>query len=253
MIGYKMWASLLAQAMAGRVLVIAADYRNYPFGTVPDMVEDVADAIQWTLQHCSEYGGDPSKVVAIGQSAGAHLVVTALLRQQQQQSDSSWKPTDLAGAILLSGVYDVSKLVISLAQHGLSREFVERQLFGGQAQTVDPVILLSQQQRSSSRIKMPPVEVWHGTADKTVDCGIAKAFARQLSASNDVKFMAYPNWSHTDPIIEAVLEGNHAFHYDVARKVEEWCNVVELGFEPPSHYPWCPRLLVQLSRKVSPF
>jgi len=82
-IGYKMWAALLARCLtACGVVVVVPDYRNYPVATVPDMVDDVELALKWTREHIREYGGDPNRVVLAGQSAGGHLVMTALLRQQ---------------------------------------------------------------------------------------------------------------------------------------------------------------------------
>ena len=35
---------------------------------------DIADAIYWISTHISQYGGDPSKMILLGHSAGAHLV-----------------------------------------------------------------------------------------------------------------------------------------------------------------------------------
>ena len=42
-------------------------------GTVSDMMLDVSTAISWVLDNCEQYGGDPSNVTLVGQSAGAHL------------------------------------------------------------------------------------------------------------------------------------------------------------------------------------
>ncbi len=40
----------------------------------PDHNNDVADAIKWVVGNISKYGGNPSKIVLMGHSAGAHLV-----------------------------------------------------------------------------------------------------------------------------------------------------------------------------------
>lgn len=49
-IGYKMWGAFLAKVFAAMgVLVVIPDYPNYPFVTVPQMVDDAELAIQWTL------------------------------------------------------------------------------------------------------------------------------------------------------------------------------------------------------------
>ncbi|KAL7577351.1 hypothetical protein ACA910_002086 [Epithemia clementina (nom. ined.)] len=104
MIGYKMWAALTARVLTHfGIVTIVADYRNHPFfifgccccpyPQIPDMVDDVSAAIQWTIDHVAEYGGDPQRIVLVGQSAGGHLVTTALLqraiqlRQDQRQRE----------------------------------------------------------------------------------------------------------------------------------------------------------------------
>jgi hypothetical protein len=55
-IGYKMWGAFLAKVFCAMgVLVVIPDYPNYPFVTVPDMVEDAEVAIQWTLDVIGTY------------------------------------------------------------------------------------------------------------------------------------------------------------------------------------------------------
>jgi prenylcysteine alpha-carboxyl methylesterase len=163
LIGYKMWAALFAQALSTfDVLVVAADYRNYPFGVVPDMIEDVQDVIQWTLDHCHEYGGNPDKVVVVGQSAGAHLGMIALLRKSQEHE----KQYNIKGFIGLSGIFDLSDASDVYAHHGLNEAFVEEQLFGNELRQCDPTQVLADEANVTDNL--PPIEIWHGTADKTV-------------------------------------------------------------------------------------
>jgi len=38
----------------------------------------------------------------------------------------------------------------------------------------------------------------------------------------DIQFRSYPGWSHTDAILEAIMEGNHQFHSDLFELIEEW-------------------------------
>jgi prenylcysteine alpha-carboxyl methylesterase len=133
---------------------MSADYRNFPWGSVPDMMQDVDDAIQFVLQNCHRYGGDASKVVILGQSAGAHLGFMALLKRQCK----------VAGFIGLSGIYNVAEAVPLFHKHGLGPHFVKEQLFGGQSQNSDPTQRLNER----GAHELPPIQLWHGTQDRTV-------------------------------------------------------------------------------------
>ncbi len=66
----------LAFASQGYV-VFNANYRLGPKYRYPAPLEDVAAALGWVMDHAAEHGGDPSRLVLAGESAGANLV-TAL-------------------------------------------------------------------------------------------------------------------------------------------------------------------------------
>jgi acetyl esterase len=58
-------------------LVFSINYRLAPRHPYPAAVEDVCRALAWVGQHAERFGGDPSRLVLAGESAGANLV-TAL-------------------------------------------------------------------------------------------------------------------------------------------------------------------------------
>ena len=127
-IGYKMWGALLARVLVPLgVLVVIPDYRNFPQTDIGGMVEDVDEAIQWTLRNCKTYGGDPKRVVVIGQSAGAHLGSCVLLRKALEELDeatndasplsnhhqhlhSSYKARAVRGFMAASGPYNITAM-----------------------------------------------------------------------------------------------------------------------------------------------
>lgn len=53
---------------------ISTDYRMVPQVGVMTEADDVAHALAYVQAHASEWGGDPSRLVLMGHSAGAHLV-----------------------------------------------------------------------------------------------------------------------------------------------------------------------------------
>ena len=70
------WVMALAYARRGH-LVFNVSYRLAPEHPFPAAVEDVAEAYAWIVKNAHRYGGDPSRLILAGESAGANLV-TAL-------------------------------------------------------------------------------------------------------------------------------------------------------------------------------
>ncbi len=61
-------------------MLVAIDYRKVPQTTIDGQVSDLSSAIAWVRSNISRYGGDPSRIVLMGHSAGAHLVAMAAAR-----------------------------------------------------------------------------------------------------------------------------------------------------------------------------
>jgi acetyl esterase len=70
------WIMALMFARAGYV-VFNVDYHLAPEHPFPAAVRDIAKAYEWVVAHAREHGGDPSRLVLAGESAGGNLV-TAL-------------------------------------------------------------------------------------------------------------------------------------------------------------------------------
>jgi hypothetical protein len=85
-----MWSCLLARELAKfGYLVVVPDYRNFPQGNMEDMIADTIAAISWTKSHISLFGGDPSKIVLSGQSAGAHITLCTVIALYQRSMASN--------------------------------------------------------------------------------------------------------------------------------------------------------------------
>jgi triacylglycerol lipase len=74
--------------------------------------EDVRSALDWARANASEYGGDPGRIWLLGESAGAAHVATATLLRRFHPPEG----LPIAGAVLISGVYNVHLERLARAQ-----------------------------------------------------------------------------------------------------------------------------------------
>ncbi|QRP47962.1 alpha/beta hydrolase [Amycolatopsis sp. FDAARGOS 1241] len=83
----------------------AIDYGLAPEYRLDEIVGQVRRGIWWLVENARDLGVDSRRITLAGSSAGAHLVLMALL---DGWMPAGTHPTDVfAGAILLSGVYDL--------------------------------------------------------------------------------------------------------------------------------------------------
>ena len=93
-------------AQAGMV-VISVNYRMLPAAAPLEQARDVARALATAQGRMSEWGGDPTRVVLMGHSAGAHLV--ALLDANPALATSLGARPWLGTVILDSAALDVER------------------------------------------------------------------------------------------------------------------------------------------------
>jgi acetyl esterase len=82
------WIMGLAFARRG-YLVFNINYRLAPRYPYPAALEDVCRAYGWVLENASRFGGDPSRLVFAGESAGANLV-TSLALSCSYEREEPW-------------------------------------------------------------------------------------------------------------------------------------------------------------------
>jgi acetyl esterase/lipase len=78
-------------------------YRLAPGHTWPSGAQDVAAAVQWVRGNIASYGGDPSRIVVAGHSAGCVHVASYLAGQ----AGGSGTLDGIRGGALLSGFYQI--------------------------------------------------------------------------------------------------------------------------------------------------
>ncbi|MFA3878020.1 alpha/beta hydrolase [Streptomyces sp. MMCC 100] len=96
---------LAADLCALGLLTFVVDYRRAPKHRFPAAVDDTLHALDWAARSAEEYGGDPSRLLIGGDSAGANLAAAAL---------AAGPATAVRAALLCYGIYDVHRALPTL-------------------------------------------------------------------------------------------------------------------------------------------
>jgi triacylglycerol lipase len=86
-------------------VAVVMNYRLAPEAAYPSGAEDISAAVEWTVDHIAAYGGDPARIFLSGQSAGSMHVADYVVGH----GGFGTHGRALAGAILVSCMYDVSR------------------------------------------------------------------------------------------------------------------------------------------------
>ena len=144
-------------------IFISTDYRMLPQVGVMTEADDVAQAVAYAQNHASEWGGDPSRFVLMGHSAGAHLV-TLLSSVPSIGQGAGVKPW-LGTIALDSAAYDVVRIMSSQHQGFYDRVFGSDQSLW---QDASPTLRLS---------SAPPPMLLVCSSVRNNSCDQAAAFA----------------------------------------------------------------------------
>ncbi|CAL8465640.1 g5176 [Coccomyxa elongata] len=260
-IGYKAWGSLLGRRLSKHgVIVYCLDYRNFPQGTMLDMLRDCNTGIRWVLHHAAQNGGDASRMYLVGQSCGAQLAALALITQAEQEHQKAqlpggfpaWSPRRIRAMVGVSGVYNCFDLADHFNRRGLYRRLFDRIMsVNGRAalKLFSPTYCVKGVEWGAS---LPRVVLLHGTADTCALFNNATQFRdalREVGAKVELK--QYEGETHTSPLIENPMRGGH----DVL--VDDILSVVSGGplgsGGSPHQSPLCPGFLIDAAARVCPF
>lgn len=179
--GEKEDHSFVGDAFAAEGFVaVVPDYRIYPEVRFPGFVDDAAIAVQWVQANISQYGGDPSRIVLVGHSAGAHIAMLTALDPRYARA-AGFRSSGIRGVVGLAGPYGFDNFDIP----------VLRNVFGAvdNPSTVMPIAFV--------RRSAPPVLLLHGDRDARVR--LAAARVMQIAANEagqDSDLRVYPGIDH---------------------------------------------------------
>ena len=176
--GERVYYGWAARALAARgFVVVVPDYRLVPRVRFPAFLQDCAAAVRWARANAAHHGGDGSRIVLIGHSAGAYNGAMLAL-------DPRWLGGDreaVRGFIGLAGPYDFLPLdgPVTIAAFGQWPRPGETQ----------PIAFAG--------VKAPPALLLHGGADETVAPRNSERLAAKLAAAGgDARAALYPGISH---------------------------------------------------------
>ncbi|KAK1665976.1 hypothetical protein QYE76_054135 [Lolium multiflorum] len=211
-IGYKAWGALLGRRLAERGIIVACiDYRNFPQGTISDMVSDASQGISFVCNNAASYGGDPNQIYLMGQSAGAHIAACALMEQAVKESSGqpiSWSVTQIKAYFGLSGGYNLHNLVDHFHQRGLNRSIFLSIMNGEESLSSYSPEIVAKESSAQTIALLPPIFLMHGTDDYSIPSSSSQTFVEVLQqAGAHAKLLLYEGKTHTDIFLQDPLRG----------------------------------------------
>ncbi len=186
---------MLHELVARGWVVVTVNYRLAPKHPWPAQIEDVTAALAWTRGHIADYGGDPSRIVVSGASAGGQLAAVLALRDVVGD-DASQAP--VRGCVSLYGVLEMTGDEVAWNGRGeklreLLEKFVVKMPLAhhpDEFREISPVELITAQS--------PCFLVIQGVNDTLVDVAVARHFVQRFKevASAPIYYVELPFTQH---------------------------------------------------------
>ncbi|HEY5006573.1 MAG TPA: alpha/beta hydrolase [Caulobacteraceae bacterium] len=169
-----------ALAQQGYVVVLP-DYRLYPDVRWPAFLQDSALAVRWARDHAVAYGGDGSRLVLMGHSAGAYNAVDLAVDARWLTAAGVDPHRDIRAVVGLSGPYDFLPLDTDEL----------KDIFGPEAQRPDTQPINHVDGHAA------PMLLATGDQDHTVSPGNSDRMAARVNGRGGMaKVIHYPSLDH---------------------------------------------------------
>ena len=163
---------------------VSINYRLSPRVKWPEHLHDCKRALAWVHEHIAEHGGDPSRIVVAGGSAGAQLAAMLALTPNRADLQPGFESADTSVRACLAyyGPFDVAQL-FNGHRGMLVNARLARRIFGTVPwESAEPF-------ERASPLKLvhpgaPPFLVVHGTHDLMVPLEQSRAFADAMRAAH---------------------------------------------------------------------
>eukprot|EP00257_Ricinus_communis_P024935 XP_025012349.1 probable isoprenylcysteine alpha-carbonyl methylesterase ICMEL1 isoform X3 [Ricinus communis] len=261
-IGYKAWGSLLGKQLSERDIIVACiDYRNFPQATMSDMVRDASQGISFVCNNIAQYGGDPNRIYLMGQSAGAHIAACSLvdqaIKEASERESTTWSVSQIKAYFGLSGGYNLFNLVDYFHSRGLYRSVFLSIMEGEESlQRFSPEVIVQDPNLKDAVSLLPPIILFHGTADYSIPADASKNFAETLQRVGvRAESILYEGKTHTDVFLQDPMRGgkDQMFEDLVAIVHANDPEAQAKDAVAPPRRRLVPEFMIQVARKVSPF
>jgi acetyl esterase/lipase len=203
--GTPFYDNIALWAVRNGFIGINMTYRLAPKAKWPAGAEDIGTAVQWVANNIGGRGGDPARIYLMGHSAGAAHVASYVSHPEFYKV----KGGGLAGAIMVSGLYDLKAMKLGDPEQAYfgadPSRYAERSAVQGLAATSIPLMLVVAEMD-------PPV--FHGQFElaKDASCKRASGCARALilpqhSHMSEVYSINTADKHLTDQILDFVRTG----------------------------------------------
>ena len=206
--GSPFYDNIMLWAARNGFVGVNATYRLAPASPWPAGAEDLASVVQWVSKEIAGRGGNPARIFLMGHSAGAVHVAGYVAHPEFHKV----KGGGLAGAIMVSGLYDLTASPVGdaeLAYFGSDpSRYAERSSLKGLAATSIPLMITAAELD-------PPRFIEQYELAKQATCKRASGCARtymlpQHSHMSEVYAINTEDTRLTDEILEFVKSGEIA-------------------------------------------
>lgn len=169
---YSLFGRTIDQS-CGAVCVVHG-YRVWPHADAINQSDDLKRTIAWTKSNIARFGGDPSRIILMGHSSGAHISSLTLVNEPSSGNQSNNQSSNLSGVVGfvgLSGVYNIADHFIFESLRGVEQISPMKVANRNEIQFDDhspEVQLRTNQSNVPTLLTTLPTLLLHGDHDETV-------------------------------------------------------------------------------------
>ena len=180
---------------------VSIEYRTSDEAIYPAAIEDAKASVRWLRAHAVDYGVDPGRIAAIGQSAGAHLALMLALTAGDAQFEGNGGNADQSSAVQAAVAYYPPT---DFSVPDIQRLDVVQQFLGGTSGDV-PDRYAQVSPITHVTADDAPILLFHGTIDGLVPVDQSDRLAKKLDTVGvPCVYDRIDGWDHGMDIVKAV-------------------------------------------------